>query len=131
MPRRYAVRDRRERDREQRRSWANRRVGQDHAYFILFWEPILKVAVPLVFAVAGAVWLWFSADHKVIGFVAAVAGLALLAFYAASTVAATGPQARQMARATGKPARPSWHHLAGAAGLVLLALAYVAIPHAG
>jgi hypothetical protein len=47
MARRYTnAAERRARDREIQRLAANRRVGHDHAYLILFWIP----DVPIVFA---------------------------------------------------------------------------------
>jgi hypothetical protein len=129
MARRYASdADRRARDREIQRLAANRRVGHDHAYLILYGLPTLRVIVPLVLLAAGAVWVWFNIDHKLIGFVAVLAGGTMVLLYGVNTYAATGPQARQMSRATGRPTRPAWWHAVGLAGAVLLALAYVVTP---
>jgi hypothetical protein len=128
MPRRYTSdADRRARDREIQRLAANRRVGHDHAYLILF-GPAMARGVGLLLLAAFAVWLWFEVDHKVIAFAAAAMGVALLVLYAASTIASTGNNARMMARATGRSPRPFWWHGVGLAGVVLLALAYVVLP---
>jgi hypothetical protein len=60
--------------------------------------------------------------------VSAALGIAFTLAYAASTIAATSPQHRMMAKATNRRTRPLWWHGVGAAGLLLLALAYVALP---
>jgi len=127
MARRYAgAADRRARDREIQRLAANRRVGHDHAYLILF-GPAMARGVGLLLLVAGAVWLWFNVSHRAIGFVAAAVGGTLLVLYAASTIAASSPSARGMVKATGQ-GRPAWWHGIGLAGAVLLVLAFVVIP---
>jgi hypothetical protein len=129
MARRYtSAAERHDRDREIQRLAANRRIGHDHAYLIVYGVPILRVLVPLALATGVAALLWWKVDHKLIGLVAAAAGGFLLLAYVASTIGATGPQARQMARATGRPARPFWWHGVGLAGAVLLVLAFAVIP---
>lgn len=129
MPRRYAdPAARRARDREIQRLAANRRVGHDHAYLILYGAPIIKALAPLVAVAAGCAWLWFEVDHRLLATAAIVAGGAMLVLYTASTIGATGPQARQMARATGRRTRPVWWHGVGLAGLLLLGFAYEVMP---
>lgn len=130
MARRYTMSaaERRERDREQQRTWANRRVGHDHAYLILYGIPSLRIIVPVVLAVVGAVWLWFNVDHEMIGFFSAAAGFAMLLAYGANTIATGGNLKKTMALATGQRTRPAWWHGVGAAGAVLLALAVVVLP---
>jgi uncharacterized membrane protein len=128
MARRYvSSAERRTHDREIRRLAANRKVGHDHAYLILFggWIPW---AVGFVLVAIGCAWMWFHVDHRTIAFAAASLGFFALLAYVASTYAVTGVQARQMALATGRPPRPMWWHGVLVAGVALLALAYVAMP---
>jgi hypothetical protein len=129
MPRRYAnAQARRDRDREIQRLAANRRIGHDHAYLIVFGMPILRVLVPLLGIALAAAWMWFYVDHKLIGMVAAVGGIAMVLAYAANLIGTGGTTRKNMALATGRRVRPLWWHGVGAAGVVLLALAYVAVP---
>lgn len=129
MPRRYTSdADRRARDREIQRLAANRRVGHDHAYLILYGIPGLRILVPLLLAAGGALWAWFYVDHKVIAFAAAAGGITLCLLYTANTIHATGWQARQQVAAGMRKARPFWWHGVALAGVVLLALAYVVLP---
>ena len=119
--------ERRARDREIQRLAANRRVGHDHAYLILF-GPAIARGFGLLALVAGAAAMWHYVDHRLIGLVSAVAGIGMVVLYAANTIGASTTQAKQMALATGRRTRPLWWHGVGAAGVVLLALAYVAVP---
>jgi hypothetical protein len=129
MARRYtSATERRNRDREIQRLAANRRIGHDHAYLIVYGVPILRVLVPLVLAVVIAVLLWWKVDHKVIGFFAAIGGIVLTLAYVANLVGTSSVHSRMMAKATGRPPRPVWWHGVGAAGVVLMALAFVVIP---
>jgi len=128
MARRYtSAADRRNRDREIQRLAANRRVGHDHAYLILF-GPFIGRGFGVLALIAGAAAVWHYADHRLIGFAAAAAGILMVTLYAANTIGASTVQAKQMALATGRRTRPLWWHGVGAAGIVLLALAYVALP---
>jgi hypothetical protein len=120
-------RDRKEVERDIVRRAALREFGERHAYAILFGPAIARAAGLALLAV-GAAWVWFNVDHRTIGFTSAAVGIAFVLAYAASTIAATGPQRRMMARATGQRTRPIWWHGVGAAGVLLLALAYVALP---
>ena len=128
MPRRYTSdADRRSRDREIQRLAANRRVGHDHAYLILFGPAFARVFGLLLLA-AGAAWVWFNVSHKLISFAAAAVGITLVLLYVANTIGTSTMQAKQMALATGRRVRPLWWHGVGAAGAVLLVLAWVAVP---
>ena len=129
MPRRYAdAAARRARDREIQRLAANRRIGHDHAYLIMFGLPALRIALPLLAVAGGCAWLWFKVDHKFLAVVAGVAGLAMVVLYAASTIGATSPQSRAMANATGQRSRPVWWHGVGLAGVLLCAFAWMVMP---
>jgi hypothetical protein len=129
MARRYTnAAERRARDREIQRLAANRRIGNDHAYLIVYGVPILRIAVPLVLTVVGAALAWWKVDHKLIGFISAAAGITLVLLYVANTIGTSGIQNKMMATATGRRTRPIWWHGVGVAGVVLLALAYVAVP---
>jgi hypothetical protein len=120
-------RDEREIRRQRRLAAADRRIGHDMAYWYEF-GPLIVKGIALVVPTAAAAWVWFNVDHRVIGLVAGTTGLAMLFAYIASTIASTGPNARMMSRATGRRARPVWWHGVGAAGVLLVALAYVAMP---
>lgn len=120
-------RSQREIDRDIMRRAALRRFGERHTTMILFGPSIART-VGFVALTAGAAWVWFNVDHRTIGLVAGTLGLVMLFAYAASTIAATSPDARMMARATGQRTRPLWWHGVGAAGVLLVALAYVALP---
>ena len=120
-------RSRKEIDADIMRRAAARKIGEDNAYWI-FFGPSIARGLGFVLLAAGAAWVWFNVDHRLIGFVAAFFGVLMTLAYAASTVASTGTQARQLARATGRRPRPLWWHGVGAVGILLLALAYVAIP---
>jgi hypothetical protein len=129
MARRYtSAAERRDRDREIQRLAANRRVGHDHAYLILFGAPILRIVGPLVLAAGVAALLWWKVDHRLIGFVAAAGGIFLTLAYVANLIGTSGLQRRMMATANGRRVRPLWWHGVGAAGAVLLTLAFVVIP---
>jgi hypothetical protein len=128
MARRYTnAAERRARDREIQRLAANRRIGNDHAYLIVY-GPAIAYGVGLLLLVVGAAWMWFTVSHKLIGFVSAAAGIMLVLLYVANTIGTSGIQNKQMALATGRRTRPLWWHGVGVAGVVLLALAYVAVP---
>jgi hypothetical protein len=120
-------RDEREIRRQRRQAAADRRIGHDMAYWYEF-GPFLARAVGLALLAGACAWVWFNVDHRTIGFVAAAVGIVFTLAYAASTIAATSPQNKMMASATGRRTRPMWWHGVGAAGVLLLALAYVALP---
>lgn len=120
-------RDRKEIDADIMRRAALRRVGERHAYAIVFGPSIAR-AVGFALLALAAAWVWFNVDHRTIGFVSAALGITFTLAYAASTIAATSPQRRMMAKATDRRTRPLWWHGVGAAGALLLALAYVALP---
>jgi hypothetical protein len=110
---------------------ALRRMGERHATMIVFGPyivPLVVWTVVLGLLAGGSAWVWFNIDHRTIAFVAAAVGIAFVMAYAASTVAATSPRNRGLARATGQRARPLWWHGVGLAGVLLLALAYVSMP---
>jgi hypothetical protein len=110
-----------------REAAADRRIGHDLAYWYEF-APLLARGACLALLAAGGAWVWFNVDHRLIALISAAFGIVGVGLYVASTIAATSPNARMMARATGRPTRPRWWHGVGLAGALLLALAYVAMP---
>ncbi len=120
-------RDRKEVERDIMKRAALREIGERHAYAIVFGPSIARAA-GFVLLTAGGAWVWFNVDHRLLGFIAAFAGVLMLVAYIASTIAATSPDKRMMSRATGQRSRPLWWHGVGIAGGLLLALAYVALP---
>ena len=130
MPRRRATTaERRDRDREIRRLSANREIGRRHPYATLLGADwLIPRVLGFIVLSIGAAWTWFHVDHKLIGFVAAAAGIMMVLAYAGNLVGTSGLQAKQMALATGRRIRPLWWHGVGAAGAVLLVLAWVAVP---
>lgn len=113
--------------RSRRQAAADRRIGHDMAYWYEIGPFAVRVA-GLALLAGAAAWVWFNVDHTVIAFLAAAVGIALTLAYAASTYAAASPQRRMLSRATGQRSRPLWWHGVGAAGVLLLALAYVTMP---
>lgn len=110
--------ERRRRDRELQRAAANRRVGHDHAYLILFGGQIAVLGVVLLLA-ASATWAWFFVDHARLAGIVGFAGVVLLAAYGA-WLARNGTLAGRLnAAARGVTRRGHWH-LAGVSGALML-----------
>lgn len=116
-------RDRRRRDRELRRSAANRRIGHDHAYAIVFGP----IAAPIFATLAGVVaagWVWYHVDHQRIAAVVGAAGILCVLAYAAWLLKTGTLHTRMMAAARGVRPSPWWHAVA-VAGALFIAAAYV------
>jgi hypothetical protein len=120
-----ASRARRKRDKDIQRAAANRRIGHDLAYEIMFGPALIKAGFVLLLA-AAAVWVWFNVDHTRLAGVVGGAGVLVLVVYGAWVLRGTSVQARQMARASGVTERRRYWHMTGAAG-VLLVVAAVAL----
>lgn len=116
--------DRRRRDRELQRAAANRRVGHDHAYLILFGPEIAK-GILLLLLVAAAAWAWFYVDRVRVAGVVGFLGVIVLAAYSAWAVRNGTLAGRLTAAARGRTRSAHWH-LAGASG-ALMVLAAVMI----
>ncbi len=117
----FASTERRRRDRELQRAAANRRVGHDHAYLILFGPAISWGLVLLAVVVAGIV-AWHKVPHATIAGWLGGAGILILAGYAAWVVA-TGTVRARMSRMAKGQAGSSAPHLTAAAGALMLAAA--------
>ena len=117
------TRDRKQRDRDQRRAAANRRIGHELAW-AYYWESELKFAV-LVVALGAAGWfLWTRVDHHLIAGVAGGLGVLLFAAWLVWFARSRSLYVRSMRVANGGTATTAWW-LTGAAGLVLIAAAVV------
>jgi hypothetical protein len=116
--------ERRRRDRELQRAAANRRVGHDHAYLILFGGQMVVTGVVLLL-VCVAVWAWFFVDHARLAGIIGFAGVVILAAYAAWAVRNGTLAGRLTSAARGVTRRGHWH-LAGLSG-ALMVLAAVMI----
>lgn len=114
-----------EADRRARRAAANARIGHDRAYWIIYGEPVARVAVPIAAVLGGGVWLWNTVTPDQVSLAVGLVGILLVAVYAAWWVKTSSAQARIRARSMGTP-RSIRMHLVGAAG-VLLAIAAVAL----
>ena len=71
------ARDRRQRDRDQRRAAANRRIGNDLAWFY-YWETPIKVLASGALLAAAAWFLWTRVNHHTIAAWILGIGLALV-----------------------------------------------------
>lgn len=117
-----ATRSRRERDREQRRAAANRRIGHELAW-AYFWGPKVAAFTLLAALAVGARWLWTHVDHERIAGVGGGIGLVLLLAYLAWWLREHSPY--------GSPSRyrryakTSAMHFVGLAGALLVAGAVV------
>lgn len=111
--------ERRKRDREQQRWAANKRVGHDLAYWILYGGQMLA-AVGLALLAFAAVWVWVSVDRILIAETLGAVGILILAVYAAWWARRATPQSRVLARAAGMANNALVWHLVGAAGLLLV-----------
>lgn len=124
QPYRARRRTQREIDRDQRRAAANRRIGHDMAYWYAYGPPVAKVAGLLALA-GGCWWVWENVDHRHLSTGFGVTGVGLLLAFGASTLGASGSQARIRARATGQTARSPWWYAVAAAGVLMLGAAYL------
>lgn len=125
MPYLAGRRDRRQRDRDQQRAAANRRIGHDYAYAIVGGPFVAKV-VGLLALAAGLWWTWLHVDHRRISLVIFALGLLCVLVYAGWFIRAGSNHARMMQRATGQiPSSPWLWHLLALAGVLLMAAAYL------
>jgi hypothetical protein len=113
----------RQRDREQRLRAANRRIGHDLAYVVVFGPPLVKAAL-LGAVVYGAWWVWTHVDHARISLAIGMFGVLCLIGYGAWIVQRGSVHHRLMARATGHRHSHWWHALP-AAGVLLVFAAVV------
>jgi hypothetical protein len=118
-------RDRRQRDRDQQRAAANRRIGHDHAYLIVGGPPLAKLlAVAIV--VVGAWWAWTHVDHHRISLVLAVLGTLCVVVYAVWFAVTGNAHSRMMRRAQGEILTLSmWWHAVAIAAVLLFVAAYL------
>jgi hypothetical protein len=114
---------RREKDREQRRSAANHRIGHDHAYGIIYGGVGLKLALAGG-ALMGMWWIWHRVDHLWIVVANIMIGGVLLAAGVALLVKRSSLTAKQMRMATRQPDTLAWLPMI-LAGLSLLTAAYL------
>lgn len=118
-------RDRRQRDRDQRRAAANRRIGHDMAY----WYEGARIGGPVVtlLAVAGGVaWVWFNVDHRRISLVLFGLGVFCAVVYAAWFAMSGNTHARMMRAARGQTHMLSmWWHCIALAAVMLVAAGYL------
>jgi hypothetical protein len=108
-----ATRARRERDRDQRRAAANRRIGHELAWWY-FWRPYITGGLLLLVAGVGVRWLWTNVDHATIAGVAGGVGVALLAAYLVWWLRQRSPYANPR-----RYTRTSAMHFVGLAGVCL------------
>jgi hypothetical protein len=118
-------RDRRYRDRETQRAAANRRIGHDHAYLIMFGPTVVKL-IGLAGVGAALAWVWLNVDHHRISLVVAGLGILCALVYAIWFAWAGNAHARMMRRAQGELLTLSmWWHLVALAAVLLFAAAYL------
>jgi hypothetical protein len=108
------------------RAAANRRIGHDHAYLIVMGPFLIRAGLVVLLA-ALAVWVWFNVDHTRLAGAVGAAGVLVLLAYGAWVLRGTSVQARQMARATGTEGRRRHWHMAGAAGVLMVAAAVMLV----
>jgi hypothetical protein len=118
-------RDRRQRDRDQQRAAANRRIGHDYAYTILLGPHIARMIGVVVLA-GGGWWVWTHVDHRRISLVVAALGMVCALAYAVWFARAGNAHSRMMKRAQGEIlTAPIWWHLVAVAAVLLFAASYL------
>lgn len=124
MYRTQARRDRRQRDRDQRRAAANRRIGHDMAYVYevaRFVGPVLTMAA----IAAGVWWVWTHVEHgRIAAWLAAAGALACVGGF--GWMLFTGStRARMMRLAHGRTTATLPAGLTAVAGVLLLIAAVI------
>ena len=115
-------RDRRQRDKDQRRAAANRRIGHDMAY-VYEW---FRIGTPvLILAAVGFAgwWIWTHVNHSHIAMVLGGLGAAMFLTYVTVVYRLTRLATRMRAMASGSDGHvhTAWHAIGGAGVLLLVA----------
>ncbi len=117
---RQTRRDRRLLDEQQQRAAANKRIGHELAWWIIFGAPAVRWALMLGLPVAAGWWVWTHVDHRHIALALGGLGIVLLVAYA-GWIMRNGLHARMMAVARGREINRAMWHLIGGAGALLFA----------
>lgn len=117
------TRDRRQRDRDQRRAAANRRIGHEMAW-AYFWAPKIGTLLALTAVAVGCRYLWTHVDHALIARAIGGVGIALTFGWALWLIRGRAPRVQTIRAIRSRTYAATWH-LVGLAGVVLVAASWV------